>query len=219
MPLVLAVEHQLALLEDAVRAAGDGVHAALVDIRQLHGAVLLTLEEKAGLLLLVKQGVDILHAQVIRDFEALQRIELADGRKLTVTAGADPDGALGLVGNQGKINAGFQQDRFIQVKERKLLAVVGDGEDGHPRFEVQIQRAALQAAQLALLVGNGPEGLLPGVPLGKAAVGQPILQDFSVTGKGQLIQVPNHWLPLRVSFRTISYHKFCLFQLFFWQGA
>ena len=40
-----------------------------------------------------------------------------------------------------------------------------------------------------------------------------------VAGKGQLIQVPNHWLPLRVSFRTISYHKFCLFQLFFWQGA
>ena len=91
MPLVLAVEHQLALLEDAVRAAGDGVHAALVDIGQLHGAVLLTLEEKAGLLLLVKQGVDVLHAQVIRNFEALQRIELADGRKLTVTAGADPN--------------------------------------------------------------------------------------------------------------------------------
>ena len=178
---------------DAV-AVHNAVQRAAVDVRQLEHGVLLALEQEAALHLAVKQRIDLADAQAVAELEILGRRHRLEHLKLRARRLCQPDGALRLIRQDGKLPSRRQADRLIEIKIRRL-PFPAHGKHRHAQLEIQIDRSGTLAVKAQALRREILHGLLPLRSGRKAAVRQAVAQHAAVAGKGQLVQIFNQGGP------------------------
>lgn len=173
VPLIGAVDGHIPLPQQQLVSAGHGVQASLVHISQFQHGVTLAPEEEPPFLLLVEEGVYPTHLDSPAKGPGLCWGS-CPGLAGVARAG-DFDGAFGLVGQHRKDHAGMQAHRLIQI-EVAVLRPVGDGQQAHTSFIVQIHRPI--GAKEAYVVGFHGDAFRAGSP------GGIIGQESSVGCKG-----------------------------------
>ena len=165
MPLVGAVDDQIALLQQDVLAVGHGMEGALVHVGQLQGLVGLAGEGEALLLLLVEEGVDAADLDLAAEAELVTGVQPANLPQLLGMAQLH-DGAV-LVGMQGKPDTGLDAHGLVQIEMLEDLALTGHGEDGHvgmvaePDLVLAHPDGALAPEKLQLFPALGLRSLIP----------------------------------------------------------
>ena len=146
MPLLRAKHHELALMQLDAVAVHNAVQRAAVDVRQLEHGVLLALEQEAALHLAIKQRIDLADAQAVAELEILGRRHGLEHLKLRARRLCQPDGALCLIRQNGKLPPRRQADRLIEIKIRRL-PFPAHGKHRHAQLEIQIDRSGTLAVK------------------------------------------------------------------------
>ena len=146
MPLLRAEHHELALMQLDAVAVHNAVQRAAVDVRQLEHGVLLALEQEAALHLAVKQRIDLADAQAVAELEILGRRHGLEHLELRARRLCQPDGALCLIRQNGKLPPRRQADRLIEIKIRRL-PFPAHGKHRHAQLEIQIDRSGTLAVK------------------------------------------------------------------------
>ena len=187
VPLVGAVDYQVALLQQQILPLHHGVQLSLVHIGQLRHGMGLTGEQEALLLLLVEEGIDAVYVKLLVLSQPLHGLGAEEIRPLR--RGVHQHAGAALEGAEGELHTLFQGNGLVQVEMQILILSAAHGKNGHacasadPGVGLRLidgRTVAVQRNGLHLLPGNG-----------RCAVGA-FRQHGSVAAEIDLIQIPYH---------------------------
>ena len=125
MPLVGTVQHQFPLLQQDILPLHHGVQRALIHIGQLHHGVGFPGKQEALLLLLIEEGVDAVHPELML---GLPEVQLPGREHLRAVLSSHHNRGLLLKGTDPIIDPGLNKGDFIQIEMLKNLPIQTDRE-------------------------------------------------------------------------------------------